>query len=103
MAIRPFLSSLVKSGRLELVDTVNYTQLTTTESINLTSPVKIFVQPGYMGQVKVSLSNNDADQIRYIAAGDTAYLDEVNSAHKLWIKPTVSSVGYWLYFRYGEE
>lgn len=103
MAVRPYLSSLTRCGRIELTNTGAYTQLTATVATNLTAPVKLFVQHGYSGIVKVSLSNNDAQQIRYIVGGDTAYFDEVNSPSKLWIKPTVNSPGYFLYWRAGEE
>ncbi len=103
MPVRPYLSQITRCGRIQLTNTASWQQLTVTEAETLTSPVKIFVTSGYLGQVKVALANDNATQIRFIIGGDTHYFDECNSPHKLWIKPTVNDPTAYLYWRCGEE
>lgn len=101
MGTRTKLSRIAKTGRVEINWSGTWTQLDSTEEEYLTAPIKLVLDSSYIGTIDVALSNSDSAQIRQMNPGETHYFDEVNSPHKLYIKPSDIDVGKYLIYRYG--
>lgn len=106
MGCRTHISRTIKNNRVEL-NFLIWTQLTTWTpgvTYRLVSPIKLFLPSSYIGDmVYIGISNNDAYTIREVFPGELHFFDEVDDPSKLYIKPSDSIGGQYLYWRCGIE